>query len=189
MNVYSLLYIDPPWLYRDKAKAGNRGAEFQYPCMSLDELKNMKSYIDDISNDDSVMYMWVTGPMMNVGINLMEHWGFKFKVVSFTWIKKTVNNKLFWGMGAVSTRSNPEFVILGIKGKGLKRVSASVHSVVESQIREHSRKPDEVRDRLVQLYGDVPRVELFARQHIDGWDAVGDAVGSHIEVDLHNDKV
>jgi len=174
--MYDLIYIDPPWSYNDKATAGNRGAEFKYPCMTLPELKDMKLYIDEISNLNSVMYMWTTGPMMQDSIELMNYWGFKFKVVAFVWIKKTKNDKLFWGMGAVSTRSNPEYVILGIKGKGVKRVSASVHSVVEAKVREHSRKPDEVRRRLELLYGDVSRIEIFAREVVDGWDQYGNEV-------------
>lgn len=165
---YKLLYVDVPWKYKDSAKSGNRGAEFKYPCMTNDELCEMIQYIEEISDRDSVMYMWATGPMILSACLLMEIWGFQFRTVAFTWIKKTKNNKLFWGMGS-TTRANPEFVLYGVRGKGIKRISASVHSVVESTIREHSRKPDEVRDRLVELYGDIPRIELFARERSDGW--------------------
>lgn len=166
--MYSLLYCDPPWSYNDKACAGNRGAEFKYPCMSINELQDMSSYIAEISDKNAVLYMWTTGPMMFSAIQLMESWDFTYKTVAFTWIKKTKNDKLFWGMGN-TTRANPEFVIFGVHGKGIRRISASVHSVVESQVREHSRKPDEVRTRLELLYGDVSRIELFAREQVDGW--------------------
>ncbi len=205
--MYSLIYLDPPWKYTDKAQAGNRGAEFKYPCMSIIELQNMVSYIDEISEPNSVMYMWTTGPMMLTSCLLMESWGFQYKTVAFTWIKTNKNginlttnkgNPLmlatyiepsediattgdFLGMGN-HTRSNSEFVLLGVKGKGIKRINASVRSTVISPRREHSRKPDEVRQRLEQLYGPVPRIELFAREKFEGWDAVGDGVGTHIEV-------
>jgi N6-adenosine-specific RNA methylase IME4 len=63
-----------------------------------------------------------------------------------------------------------------VRGKGIKRVSASVRSTVISPIREHSRKPDEVRRRIEDLYGDVPRIELFARERAIGWDYFGDEI-------------
>ena len=74
------------------------------------------------------------------------------------------------------TRANAELCLLATRGKTLKRVSRTVHSVVLSKIREHSRKPDEVRNRIVELFGDIPRIELFARQKVDGWDCWGDEV-------------
>lgn len=173
MNKYDLILCDPPWSYTDKATAGKRGAEFKYDCMSERELFDMKPYIDEISNLNSVLFMWSTGPMLPVSIKVMESWGFKYKTVAFTWIKRTRNGKMFWGMGN-TTRSNPEFVIYGVKGKGIKRISASVHSVIESQIREHSRKPDELREKLLELYGDISRIEMFSREQFEGWDQHGD---------------
>ncbi len=74
------------------------------------------------------------------------------------------------------TRANAEICLLATKGKPLHRISRSVHQVVVSKIREHSLKPDEVRDRIVQLFGDIPRIELFARQQVNGWDCWGDEI-------------
>ena len=181
MTKYSVLYSDPAWNYRDKAASGKRGAVFHYPCMSADELCDMRDYIDSISEDDAVLYLWTTSPMLDTALTVMEAWGFKFKIIVFTWIKRTKNNKLFWGMGSVATRANPEFVLLGVRGKGIKRVSASVHSVVEAPLREHSRKPDEVRSRIDQLYGpEYKKIELFAREQFPNWDSFG------LEVDKFN---
>lgn len=82
----------------------------------------------------------------------------------------------FYGMGAY-TRANAEVCLLGVtpgfKAKALVK-SHTVHQVIESPIQAHSIKPDEVRQRIVELLGDVPRIELFARQHATGWDAWGD---------------
>jgi site-specific DNA-methyltransferase (adenine-specific) len=196
--MYSLLLCDPPWKYNDKAQAGNRGAEFKYPCMTTHELYKMHDYINEISNNDSVLYMWTTGPMLPDALGTMKFWGFKFKNIAFTWIKtnkkplnwvtpsanlimgiddddKEFTTGDFMGMGN-HTRSNAEFVLLGVRGKGIKRVSASVRSTVISPVREHSRKPDEVRRRIEDLYGDVPRIELFARERFEGWDFHGNEV-------------
>ena len=85
----------------------------------------------------------------------------------------------FVGMGYY-TRANNEICLLATKGKPLKRVSKCVKQVVISKIREHSQKPDEVRERIVELFGDLPRVELFARQKTRGWDVWGNEVESDI---------
>lgn len=195
---YKLIYCDPPWSYKDKASAGHRGAEFKYPCLSLVDLVNMRMEIKSISDPDSVLYMWTTGPMFPNACILMESWGYTYKTIAFTWIKTNKNNIQnsmksgepvmlctfvnyegniitqgdFMGMGN-HTRSNAEYVILGVRGKGLKRISASVRSTVISPIREHSQKPDEVRERLEMLYGDVPRLEMFARVRTSNWDYHG----------------
>ena len=114
-------------------------------------------------------------PKLNECFDLISSWGFEYKTCAFTWIKTNKkSDSLFWGMGRW-TRANPEVCLLAAKGTP-KRLSASVHSVVMSPIREHSRKPDEVRDRIVELVGDLPRIELFARQRVDGWDAWGNEV-------------
>lgn len=82
--------------------------------------------------------------------------------------------KYFWGCGHW-TRSNSEICLLAVKGTP-KRISASVHSVIDSEVREHSQKPEEARTRIVQLMGDVPRIELFARECVTGWDCWGNEV-------------
>lgn len=79
------------------------------------------------------------------------------------------------------TRANPEICLLATKGV-MKRISASVRNLQIYRIREHSRKPDEIRDMIIELMGDLPRVELFARQKNDGWDVWGNEVESDIEL-------
>lgn len=89
------------------------------------------------------------------------------------------SNTNFWGMGAY-TRANAEICLLGVT-PGFKAAaqikSHAVHQVIESPIQEHSAKPNETRRRIVELLGDVPRIELFARQRVPGWDAWGDEMG------------
>ena len=96
----------------------------------------------------------------------------EYKTSAFTWVKKNrKSDSLFMGMGRW-TRANAEICLLATKGKP-KRISASVHSVIISKIQEHSKKPNEARERIVDLCGDLPRIELFARQYADGWDCWG----------------
>lgn len=108
----------------------------------------------------------------------MTAWGFSYKTVAFVWIKQNrKNDNLFTGMG-YWTRSNAEICILATKGHP-KRISASVHQVIISHIEEHSKKPQEARDRIVKLMGNVPKIELFARNTTPGWDVWGNEVNKY----------
>ena len=169
---YKIIYADPAWEYDDKALAGNRGAGCKYDLISIEDLKELP--VNEISDDDSVLFMWVTFPKIQEGLDLIESWGFEYKTVAFTWIKKAGNGTNFIGMGRW-TRSNAEIVLLGTKGKP-KRIDASVRQVIESTPSKHSQKPDMIRNKIVQLMGDLPRIELFARTKIHGWDVWGNDI-------------
>jgi N6-adenosine-specific RNA methylase IME4 len=176
MKKYNAIYADPPWQYRDKAHAGKRGAEYKYPCLSIDDIKALP--VNTLAAEDCALLLWVTFPQLQEGMDVMAAWGFKYKTVAFTWVKTTKNGKLFWGMGNW-TRSNAEICLLGLRGRP-SRISCGVHSIIMTPVREHSRKPDEARERIVQLMGDVPRIELFARERAPGWDAWGNEVESDL---------
>ena len=90
-------------------------------------------------------------------------------------LRKT--KKVIWFLGLGNyTRANAEICLLGTKGKGLPRISRSVRQILDNRIEEHSKKPDEARDRIVELFGDIPKIELFARQTVEGWDCWGNEV-------------
>ncbi|MCM1438737.1 MAG: MT-A70 family methyltransferase [Roseburia sp.] len=169
---YSIIYADPPWsfkTYSDKGKG--RSAERHYPTMSKEDIQRLP--IKSIAAKDSVLFLWVTAPCLIEGIELITAWGFTYKTVAFTWVKQNKKSDgIFTGMGYY-TRANAEYCLLATKGKVLERKSHSVSSVVLSHRERHSKKPDEVRDRIVKLFGDIPRIELFAREQADGWDAWG----------------
>lgn len=176
LKKYDVLYVDPPWEYDDRAGAGERGAAYKYPVMSIEEIQKLEMW--RLAADDCMLFLWVTPPMLEDGFKIVREWGFKYKTVAFTWVKTTKKGKEWhWGMGHY-TRANAEFCLLGVRGKP-KRVSASVHSVIKAPVRAHSQKPDEVRDRIVQLTGENKnRLEVFARQEFPGWDVVGYDVNS-----------
>jgi len=166
---YKIIYADPPWEYEDKAKAGNRGACCKYSVMSINDLENIP--VKDIADNDCILFMWITFPMIKESLKLIESWGFEYKTVAFIWIKKTEKGTWFMGMGNW-TRANAEICLLATKGKP-RRINAGIVQVVDSVVKEHSKKPDEVRKRIVQLCGDLPRIELFARTRVHGWDVWG----------------
>lgn len=177
---YSVIYADPPWTFKTYSSKGKqkKSAECHYRCMTREDIQALP--VQQISADDCVLFLWVTMPMLEQGLDLIKAWGFTYKTCAFTWVKRNrKSDGWFWGLG-YWTRSNAELCLLATKGNP-KRVSRAVHSVVDSRVREHSRKPDEVRDRIAQLCGDVPRIELFARQRVDGWDSWGDEVEQEVQ--------
>lgn len=170
---YNIIYADPPWSY-DFGKSSSRFVGDKYDLLKLKDIANIP--VRNLCEDNAVLILWATFPRLEWALDLIKVWGFKYKTCAFTWIKQNKkSDSLFWGMGYY-TRSNAEVCLLAIKGKPLSRLSKSVHQVVMSKIREHSRKPDEVRDRTVELFGDIPKIELFARQQVDGWDCWGNEV-------------
>jgi N6-adenosine-specific RNA methylase IME4 len=179
MSRYSIIYADPPWSYRDKAHAGERGVLYKYDLMDLGQIKRLP--VQDLAADNCALFLWVTPPLLPDCLTVVEAWGFKYKTVGFTWVKTyRGSDNYFMGMGSY-TRTNAELCLLAFKGK-LTRVHKGVRSLVVSPVRQHSQKPDEVRNRIVQLFGDVPRIELFARQRSPGWDAWGNQTTSDVEL-------
>ncbi len=177
---YGIIYADPPWAFKVYSKKGmGRSAETHYPTMSLDDIKNLP--VSDIADKDCALFMWTTIPMLKDCFEVLSAWGFVFKTIAFVWIKQNrKSDSLFWGMG-YWTRANAEFCVLATKGKP-KRVAKDVHQVIISHIEEHSKKPNEARERIIRLMGDISRVELFARQKPDGWDVWGNEVESDLQL-------
>ena len=168
---YNIIYADPPWEYSNTGSYGS--ANSHYFTMSLEDIKNLP--VKDIAADNSLLFMWVTFPLLDVSFEVMKSWGFHYKTVAFNWVKMNKSGQdLFWGLGNW-TRSNSEICLLGVRGNP-KRVSARVHSVVVYPVLSHSKKPYEVQDRILQLAGDLPRIELFSRESCNGWDSWGNEV-------------
>lgn len=176
---YNIIYADPAWSYKDKALAGNRGAGCKYNVMGGGELQALP--INKIAADNCVLFMWVTMPKLNECFDVINSWGFEYKTCAFTWVKRNKKSpNYFMGMGRW-TRANAELCLLATKGKP-KRISASVLQVIDTPIEHHSKKPDIVRDKIIELMGDLPRVELFARQSTAGWDVWGNEVENSIDL-------
>ena len=173
---YNVIYADPPWAFRVWSEKGKeRSADKHYSCMTLDDLKQMP--VNSITaGDGCALFMWATFPMLREALELIEAWGFEYKTIAFCWVKQNKNSDgIFKGMGYY-TQSNAEICLLATRGRVLERKSRSVSSVIISHIERHSKKPAETRDRIVELFGDLPRIELFARETTPGWDCWGNEV-------------
>ena len=143
--------------------------------MSIDELCALP--VADLAAPDSALFLWATFPQLPEALRLIREWGFTYKSVAFVWLKKNRKaDSWFYGLG-FWTRANAEVCLLATRGHP-KRQAANIHQFIISPIEAHSKKPDEARDKIVALMGDLPRVELFARQTPPGWDVWGNEVQS-----------
>lgn len=180
MNKYNIIYSDPPWAYRDKRDKHPRlcgGASAHYPTMSIQDIKNLP--IAQLAANDCILFLWATFPNLQEALDVIKAWGFKYKTLGWSWIKTNKKSGTpFFGIGFY-TKSNCEICLIATKGKP-KIIDNSISSVLIAPREEHSKKPDIVRDKIVQLCGDLPRVELFARQVTPGWDVFGNQVEESI---------
>ena len=178
---YSIIYSDPPWQFNSKKTGGSMtsGAASKYMVTSIDDLKKIP--VNDIAADDAILIMWYVGAMPQEALDLVKAWGFTVKNMNgFVWEKLTVKLKMFFGMGFY-TRAGSESAIIATKGK-FKPASHSVRAVHRFPVGKHSKKPVEYRDLIVELAGDLPRLEMFARESADGWDTFGNEASDSIVI-------
>lgn len=173
---YEIMYIDPPWDYKGARVSENgTGSIDHYPSMTNKELMDLR--IKDIAGKDSIMFMWTTGPKMDFATQLMRHWGWEYSTVGFVWQKM---NKVVFGN---YTMSSCEFCLIGKRGKipgpmGFR----STKQFLQEERREHSRKPDTIRDMITAMFPTQKKIELFARQKHEGWDNWGNELDLNISI-------
>jgi len=168
---YGAIYADPAWLFENWSEKGEgKNANQHYDCMTIDEIKAMP--VGHHANKDCVLFLWVCDPLLLEGIEVMKAWGFQYKTVAFTWAKQARVNHEKWHMGpGYWTRGNPEMCLMGVNGHP-SRIDRGVRQLVVSPAREHSRKPDRIRDDIERLV-DGPYLELFGRNEREGWTSRG----------------
>lgn len=174
---YDIIYADPPWKYAGSS-FNERFPEHHYQTMTTEDICSLS--VSDIASERSALLMWATFPKLKDAFKVIDAWGYEYKTVAFVWVK--LNKKAatpFWGMGAY-TRSNTEVCLLGVRKQRLPVQCHKVHQVIQSPIGRHSEKPNIARSRIEQLFGEVPRVELFARNKTPGWHVWGNEVRSDI---------
>jgi|TARA_Y100000310_G_C20624712_1_gene785217 site-specific DNA-methyltransferase (adenine-specific) len=191
MKKYQIIYADPPWKYRLGKSMGTNfqgAADAEYKTMSMEDICKLK--VSEITDKDCILFLWVTFPQLKEGLKVIEAWGFEYKTIGFNWIKQNRDKSPFFGIGYY-TKSNGEICLLATKGNPHKFVKDnSISQIVMTYKTKHSQKPPVVRKKIVQLLGDRPRLEMFARkedtlfEHKDwkGWDVWGNEVESDIKL-------
>ena len=179
---YQIIYADPPWKYNSRANHKTRfrgGADGHYDLMSMEEIKRLN--VELIIDENCVLFLWTTFPYLEEQIKLFKHWGFQYKTLGFSWIKlNPKNGKPFFGVGYYA-KSNCEVCLMGIKGK-MKPITNKISSVIIAPRGKHSEKPKEIKSKIVELFGNLSRIELFAREKTEGWDVWGNEVESDIKL-------
>ena len=146
----------------------------QYNTMAIEELKQLP--VKELLNNNTACFLWVTDSHLKEGIEVIESWGFKYKTIAFNWIKYNKSGKECVNF-APWTLKSWELCLLGIKGTmGKYKIANNIRGLLKEERTIHSKKPGEARKRIEQLFGDLPRIELFARENIKGWDAWGDEI-------------
>jgi len=182
---YSVIYADPPWPYNNPQDADPARGGKTYATMTLGQIKQLP--VQRIAAPDCALFLWATFPKLREAFEVIDAWGFKYITCAFTWVKLQPTGKVlqkdkhvllhkgvYSGMG-YWTNGNAELCLFAKQGHP-QRVARNVKQIVLAPRGRHSAKPPEVRDRIVRLMGDVPRIELFARERVEGWSCWGDEV-------------
>lgn len=166
---YNVIYADPPWQYWE---GGEKNQSQHYNTMTIEEIKDLS--IQELADENCILFLWATSPILKDVFGIIENWGFEYSTIGFIWIKSKKDKTGFaFGCGNW-TRANAEYCLIATKGS-IERQDATISQVIYEPKEKHSKKPDIVRDKIVQLVGDLPRVELFARGKLpEGWKGWGD---------------
>ncbi len=174
---YQIIYADPPWNYADQGCQGTMANH--YKGMVLGDICALP--VNAITDKNAVLFLWTTYPMLQEALKVINSWGFIYKSIAFQWLKLNPKSLTpFYGLGRW-TRGNTEPCLLATKGKP-QRKSKAVFQLIQTPRRNHSQKPEIVRDKIIELMGDLFRIELFAREKTGGWDVWGNEVESDIEL-------
>ena len=178
---YGVIHADPPWLFKNYSEKGTgRNAISHYDCLTFEELRRLP--VGDVAAKDCALFLWAVDPLLPRAFELISAWGFEFKTVGFYWAKTNRAAKqdalrptdFFTGLG-YWTRANVEQCLLATRGKPPRQAKDVRRLIIEPR-REHSRKPEQVYDRIKRL-AKGPYLDLFARESRKGWDMWGDQAG------------
>ncbi len=189
-SMYKIMYVDCPVRYDNPR--GNKPSDggITYPTMSLNDLKRIP--VHKICDKNCVLFIWATMPKLQEVLEIIDAWGFKYTTCAFTWIKLNRKSKTIYSGLGHWTNGNAEVCLFAKRGRP-KRLAKNVKQVIMAPLGRHSAKPPEIRDRIVSLMGDIPRIELFARETALGWDSVGNEIDGKdvFEAidDIYNQKI
>lgn len=185
--MYDLTMADPAWDWQNFSgdgpgivMPGSRGANGHYPTMALEDICSLSIP----TAPDSVLLLWACWPLLPEALRVIDAWGFEYKTLAWVWVKANRSGMgHHMGMG-YWTRANSEPCLLGTRGRGLRRYSKDVLSLIYAPVRRHSQKPDEQYGKIDRLFGpDIRKLEMFARRPHVGWDVWGNEVESDCKIE------
>ena len=176
---YDIVYLDAPWHYYGSA-VKDAAAGKHYPLMTIDELAAIDIW--SILNRRAAVFMWATCPRLDFALKLIDAWGLNYRGIAYVWVKTNRHGKIISGQGVPPTFTKPttELVLAATTkatGRPFPILDLAQPQVVLHPRGAHSEKPAIFRQRIEELCGDRPRIELFARSTAKGWDSWGAEVG------------
>lgn len=175
---YDIVYADPPWpYYGDPDKWAAAGKH--YPLMTQREINALP--VEDLTSPSAAVFLWATGPRLPDALEAMASWGFHHRGIAYVWVKTRKDGAPIGPQGVPPTFVKPttELVLVGTKkphGRPFPILDFKQRQVVFAPRGRHSEKPGVFRDQIVELCGDRPRIELFARTEAQGWDCWGNGL-------------
>ena len=173
--MYDLILADPPWPhYGDPNKDAAAGKH--YDLLTREQVEALP--VAGLCNRKAALFLWATGPTLHMAVDAIRAWGFHYRGVAFIWVKTRKDGGIIHGQGIrpTFTKPNAEYVLAASTcktGRPLPLQTEAMGQIVLAPRGRHSQKPAVFHERLEELFGDVPRIELFARQRREGWEATG----------------
>lgn len=176
---YDIVYADPPWHYYG-SQIKDAAAAKHYPLMSQDDIAALP--VRSIMSRRAALFLWATCPRLDLAMELLQRWGLHYRGVAYVWVKTNARGGIIRGQGIAPTFTKPTTELVLAASTMPTGRPFPLHDLAQGQVElhpraQHSRKPDVFRQRIVQLCGNRARIELFARESSDGWDAWGVEIG------------
>jgi len=167
---YQIIYADPPWQYKSKeclAKKSilNGSLNTHYSTLSIKDIKKLP--VGGVSDNNCLLFLWVVSPMLDDCIEVIKSWGFEYSTIGFIWYKEKTNPGSY-------TMSECEICLIGKRGNiPTPRGARNIRQFLSEKKTRHSAKPEEIRNRITQMFPAQDKIELFARQRVEGWTSIG----------------
>lgn len=178
---YNIIYADPPWDIGGYLKETKKGlSDYNLPYFTMSDLDIINLPIKNIVAEDLILFIWCCDSKIPILESITNSWGFEFRCIGFIWNKRAKTTNGTNASYSIFTRRSCEYCFIGVRGKYLIK-RHDINQLVSIPKRDHSSKPGAFRTMIVQLCGDIPRIELFSRDNVEGWDAWGNQVPKHCQ--------